>query len=129
MPAVLLPKTCSDQLRGLGTFLVNPNQQSTLRAAVLKTPAMDPTTKMRSLLKQAEHFARRELRNYATWSPRANCICREASAWIRCSQACLRTRPVASAPWFRLPVPHRKEQRSAELEWLPGVRPPIGQRS
>ncbi|MCT0218737.1 hypothetical protein KQ304_06960 [Synechococcus sp. CS-1329] len=106
----------------LGTFLVEPDQQSTLLARA--ETAIDRYQKMRRLLgSKADHFARGELRHYGTWSPLSN-----SSGAISLDQvfpkAILRTRASGLAALFDCLFP--PEEQAADLEVGFRGRPPIG---
>lgn len=106
----------------LGTFLVEPDQQSTLLARA--ETAIDRYSKMRRLLGQkADHFARGELRHYGTWSPLGT-----ASSGISLDKvfpkAILRTKASGLAALFDCLFP--PEEQTVELDVGFRGRPPIG---
>jgi hypothetical protein len=106
----------------LGTFLVEPDQQSTLLARA--ETAIDRYRKMRSLLgNKVEKFARGELRHYGNWSPLSN-----SAGAIRLDQvfpkAVLLSQASGLAALFDCLFP--PEEQSAELEVGFRGRPPIG---
>ncbi len=106
----------------LGTFLVEPDQQSTLLARA--QTAIDRYRKMRSLLgSKAVRFARAELRNYGTWSPLSS-----STGAISLDQvfpkAVLRTQASGLAALFDCLFP--PEEQSADLDVGFRGRPPIG---
>ncbi|MGB5136822.1 MAG: hypothetical protein WBN89_16815 [Prochlorococcaceae cyanobacterium] len=117
-----LLQTGTGQPPRLGTFLVEPDQQSTLLARA--QTAIARYDKMRVLLgNKAQHFARGELRNYGTWSPLST-----ASGAISLDQvfpkAVLRTQASGLAALFDCLFP--PEEQSAELDVGFRGRPPIG---
>lgn len=117
-----LLQTGTSQPKRLGTFLVEPDQQSTLLARA--QTAMDRYDKMRSLLgNKTDYFARGEIRNYGSWSPVGS-----ATGANRLDQvfpkAVLRTQASGLADLFDCLFP--PEEQSAELDVGFRGRPPIG---
>ena len=106
----------------LGTFLVEPDQESTLLTRA--ETAIERYRMMRNLLdKKANTFARGYLRHYGTWSPLSN-----SSGAIRLDQvfakAVLRTQATGLASLFDCLFP--PEEQSADLGVGFRGRPPIG---
>lgn len=106
----------------LGTFLVEPDQQSTLLARA--ETAIERYRKMRSLLvNKTKSFARGDLRHYGTWSPLST-----SSGAISLDQvfpkAVLRTQAAGLAALFDCLFP--PEEQSADLDVGFRGRPPIG---
>lgn len=106
----------------LGTFLVEPDQQSTLLARA-KT-AIDRYIKMRLLLgNKVNQFARGEVRHYGTWSPMG-----QAASGLSLDQvfpkAVLRTQASGLAALFDCLFP--PEEQRVELDVGFRGRPPIG---
>jgi hypothetical protein len=106
----------------LGTFLVEPDQQSTLMARA--ETAIDRYRAMRTLLgNRAERFARGEVEHYGTWSPLSS-----TNGAVSLDQvfpkAVLRTRAQGLAGLFDCLFP--PEEQSADLGVGFRGRPPIG---
>lgn len=106
----------------LGTFLVEPDQQSTLLARA--ETAIERYEKMHEQLRnKTQHFACGELRNYGTWSPLSS-----AAGATRLDQvfpkAVLRTQASGLAALFDCLFP--PEEQSADLDVGFRGRPPIG---
>jgi len=117
----LLTNSSGQPLR-LGTFLVEPDQQSTLLARA--QTAIGRYEKMLALLgNKTELLAKGELRNYGTWSPLST-----SSGAISLDQvfpkAVLRTQASGLAALFDCLFP--PEEQSAELDVGFRGRPPIG---
>jgi hypothetical protein len=112
----------SDNPVRLGTFLVEPDQESTLLARA--EMAIERYRKLRGLLQPATtRFARGDLRHYGTWSPLST-----ASGAIRLDQvfakAVLRSQASGLAALFECLFP--PEEQSADLAVGFRGRPPIG---
>lgn len=106
----------------LGTFLVEPDQESTLLTRA--ETAIERYRKLRGLLdNKTTAFARGELRHYGTWSPLSS-----TSGAIRLDQvfakAVLRTQAAGLASLFDCLFP--PEEQSADLGVGFRGRPPIG---
>jgi hypothetical protein len=106
----------------LGTFLVEPDQESTLLSRA--ETAIERYRKMHGLLnKKTTSFARGELRHYGTWSPLSS-----SSNAIRLDQIfarpVLRTQAAGLASLFDCLFP--PEEQSADLVVGFRGRPPIG---
>jgi hypothetical protein len=106
----------------LGTFLVEPDQQSTLLTRA--ETAIERYRKMHSLLnKKTKSFAQGELRHYGTWSPLSS-----ATGAIRLDQVfarpVLRTQAGGLSSLFDCLFP--PEEQSADLGVGFRGRPPIG---
>jgi hypothetical protein len=117
----LLRDTNGNPVR-LGTFLVEPDQESTLLSRA--ETAIERYRKMQGLLsKKTTAFARGELRHYGTWSPLSS-----ASGAIRLDQIfarpVLRTQAPGLASLFDCLFP--PEEQSADLGVGFRGRPPIG---
>ena len=117
-----LLKDNGGKLARLGTFLVEPDQQSTLLARA--ETAINRYQKMHNLLdNKTAQFARGELRHYGNWSPLSN-----SAGSISLDQvfpkAVLRTQANGLAALFDCLFP--PEEQSAELEVGFRGRPPIG---
>ena len=117
----LLKDTNGNPVR-LGTFLVEPDQESTLLTRA--ETAIERYSKMHaSLNKKTKTFARGELRHYGTWSPLSS-----SSGAIRLDQIfsrpVLRTQAAGLASIFDCLFP--PEEQSADLVVGFRGRPPIG---
>lgn len=117
----LLRDTNGNPVR-LGTFLVEPDQQSTLLTRA--ETAIERYRKMQALLsKKTSVFARGEIRHYGTWSP-----LNSASGAIRLDQIfarpILRTQAAGLSSLFDCLFP--PEEQSADLGVGFRGRPPIG---
>ena len=117
----LLRDTNGNPVR-LGTFLVEPDQESTLLSRA--ETAIERYRKMQGLLSnKTTCFARGELRHYGTWSPLSS-----ASGAIRLDQIfarpVLRTQAAGLASLFDCLFP--PEEQSADLGVGFRGRPPIG---
>jgi hypothetical protein len=117
----LLQRDANNNVR-LGTFLVEPDLQSTLLARA--ETAIDRYSTMRRLLgNRASDFARGEVRHYGTWSPLGS-----AASGISLAQVfpkpVLRTQASGLAALFDCLFP--PEEQTVELDVGFRGRPPIG---